>query len=106
MFQFTLAYILSIFQECDITGGDIKEVTQHKHRWNAKPCDEFYLANEQRSRDRIITFLPVHDSPPPFFQFGDRVLHILEIWSIDDLQQLSQKRVVVQLSFGEPFPSS
>jgi hypothetical protein len=25
----TLAYILSIFQECDITGGDIKEVNQY-----------------------------------------------------------------------------
>jgi hypothetical protein len=27
MFQSTLAYILSISQECDSTGGDIKEVT-------------------------------------------------------------------------------
>jgi hypothetical protein len=27
----TLAYILSTFQECDITGGDINEVNQYHH---------------------------------------------------------------------------
>lgn len=51
---------------------------------------------------KCFTSESVDTSPPPFFQFVKSIILSLVVWSIRDLEQVSQKLVLVQLPLGKP----